>query len=226
MKSLSRIVFFCVVGVAYLSKSLSAAPPAKGEEKVTQLDGSEHIGKVEVVDDYTIRISSDSGILNIPIALLGEKDFQKYGFQNGKDRSSDGRLWYERKQALEKERQGESEDADSLSEAKPKSSQNKNEIEISLSQIQAFQPVIELYEQTLASSKKSEEPASTRRMEPPQETPSHTASRKQERLMFPAAPGSPFSSGMATPLQPAVSAGASAVQSATDVPGLSVAPGN
>ncbi|MGB7837243.1 MAG: hypothetical protein WBL40_03955, partial [Terrimicrobiaceae bacterium] len=55
-------------------------------------------GFVEVTDDYTIRITNDSGITRLPITQLGDADFQKYGFQ--KDRGKDGRFWYERKEAL------------------------------------------------------------------------------------------------------------------------------
>ena len=67
---------------------------AKKTEKnaVSKLDGTKLFGFIEVTDDYTIRISNDSGITRLPIAQLGDADFQKYGFQ--KDRSKDGRFWY------------------------------------------------------------------------------------------------------------------------------------
>ena len=75
----------------------SAAKPQKSE--VTKLDGTKYFGFVEVTDDYTIRVTNDSGIMRLPIAQLGDNDFQKYGFQ--KDRGKDGRFWYERKEALQ-----------------------------------------------------------------------------------------------------------------------------
>ncbi|MET0252940.1 MAG: hypothetical protein ABW214_02795, partial [Terrimicrobiaceae bacterium] len=66
---------------------------AKAEKStVKKLDGTRLFGFVEVTDDYTIRITNDSGITRLPITQLGDADFQKYGFQ--KDRSKDGRLWY------------------------------------------------------------------------------------------------------------------------------------
>ncbi|MGB8466018.1 MAG: hypothetical protein WCE49_13790, partial [Terrimicrobiaceae bacterium] len=89
---------------AQTDNSTTAAKPADTSAKpqksgVTKLDGTKLFGVVEVTDDYTIRISSDSGITRLPLAQLGDADFQKYGFQ--KDRSKDGRFWHERKEALE-----------------------------------------------------------------------------------------------------------------------------
>ena len=76
------------------------AEPTKPEKtSVTTLKGTKFFGIVEVTDDYTIRVSNDSGITRLPIAQLGDADFKKYG--SNKDRSKDGRLWYERKEALE-----------------------------------------------------------------------------------------------------------------------------
>ena len=72
---------------------------AKTEKRtVKQLDGTKQFGFVEITDDYTIRVSNDSGIIRLPIAELGDADFRKYGFK--KDRSKDGRFWYEWKEAL------------------------------------------------------------------------------------------------------------------------------
>ncbi len=61
-------------------------------------------GFVEITDDYTIRMTNDSGIARLPIAQLSEADFQKYGFR--KNRSKDGRFWYERKEALKSSQEG------------------------------------------------------------------------------------------------------------------------
>lgn len=114
-------------------------------QEVTKLDGKKLFGIVEITDDYTIRISSDTGLQKIPIALLSQEDFEKYA--KTKDRSQDGRLWSERKDALE----------DNKSQNKEKSA----DIEIRLGEISAFQPAIDAYEKTLADKKKpSENPGS------------------------------------------------------------------
>ena len=111
---------------------------------VTKLDGTKLTGFVEVTDDYTLRITNDSGITRVPIAQLGDSSFARYGFR--KDRTKDGRFWYERKEALK------------FSEEKPKSkadakSGEKSTVETRLEAISAFQPVITSYERTLASMK-------------------------------------------------------------------------
>jgi len=124
--------------------------PSKPQKSgVTKLDGTKLFGVVEITDDYTIRIASDSGITRLPLAQLGDADFQKYGFQ--KDRSKDGRFWHERKEALESSK----EDPESKKNA---SSEGKAPVEIRLSEISAFQPFIAAYEKTL-SAKKSEKKA-------------------------------------------------------------------
>ena len=92
------------------------------------------------------------GIIRLPIAQLGDNDFQKYGFQ--KDRAKDGRFWYERKEALK------SSEEDQESETPPEESRlcrdknlSKPPVEIRLSEISAFQPLIAAYEKTLASKR-------------------------------------------------------------------------
>ena len=167
----------------------NAATPQK--QAVTKLDGTKYFGFVEVTDDYTIRISNDAGITRLPIAELGDADFQKYGFQ--KDRSKDGRFWYERKEALK-------DSTESTQPAPTNASEDpKAPIEIRLSEISALQPLISAYEKTLAP-KKSEQPT----------TPSEPEMRPDSsdepfRPMF-SEPGlggplpQPFSSG-APPLQ-------------------------
>ena len=72
--------------------------PKAAKNTVTTLDGTKRSGFIKVMDDYTIRITNDSGITRLPIAQLGESDFQEYGFR--KSRATDGRFWYERKEAL------------------------------------------------------------------------------------------------------------------------------
>ncbi len=129
MKTAPAIRFFSAVLLAVGLSVQAAAEPAPENGQVTKLDGTKMFGLIEVTDDYTLKISSDSGIQKIPLALLGEKDFRKYGF--GKDRSKDGRFWSERKDALESEKT---------------SSQNSGDIEIRLAELTLFQPVIAAYE--------------------------------------------------------------------------------
>jgi hypothetical protein len=99
MKTLINLRLIPVVLLAACSSLNAAETPDAKKTQVTKIDGSKVFGLVEITDDYTIKISSDSGIQKIPLALLGEKDFRKYGFS--KDRSKDGRFWSERKDALE-----------------------------------------------------------------------------------------------------------------------------
>lgn len=110
-------------------------------QEVTKLNGQKILGIVEVTDDYTIRISNDTGLQKIPIALLSQTDFDK--FTKTKDRSQDGRLWSERKDALE--------------ESKSQNKEKSGDIEIRLGEIAAFQPLIDAYEKSLADKKKSSE---------------------------------------------------------------------
>jgi hypothetical protein len=131
----------------------SATKARKGAVK--KLDGTKFFGLVEITDAYTIRITNDSGIARLPIAQLSDADFQKYGFE--KDRSRDGRFWYERKEALK----SFEEDPKPQTDAK---SEQKSVAEIRLAEISAFQPFIAAYEKTLGSerptvaSKPSEKP--------------------------------------------------------------------
>jgi hypothetical protein len=190
---------------------------AKAEKNtVKKLDGTKLFGFVEVTDDYTIRITNDSGITRLPIAQLSDADFQKYGFQ--KDRAKDGRFWYERKEALK------SSEEDPKSDGDPKSGE-KAPVEIRLTEISAFQPFIAAYEQTLAS-KNSEKSTATSK---PEEKPD--ASDLPFRPMF-SEPGLrgplPQSfSGLGSsaiqpisPIQPAVPGAGQVIQSAPGAPGL------
>ena len=142
----------CAIGIcsslqSQTDTSFSGAKQSKSAAKarpgvVKKLDGTKLFGFVEITDDYTIRITNDSGIARFPIAQLSEADFQKYGFR--KNRSQDGRFWYERKEALK------------TSEENPKSQNNatsgrKSVAEIRVAEITAFQPFIAAYEKTLAS---------------------------------------------------------------------------
>jgi hypothetical protein len=184
------------VGTAQETAPEPAASPAR-PEKVTKLDGTSLFGLVILTDDYTLKVSNDSGILNIPLALLGEKDFQKYSGK--KDRQNDGRLWSERQDALEKEK----------SEKPEKSAV----IEVHLREIAVFQPVISAYEMTLAS-KASPSPAKEGR----QTSEKEGASSDVKLFSGPnALPVVPFSGQGSSFARPAVSAGASVIQSATSL---------
>lgn len=126
---------------------------------VKKVDGTKLFGFVEITDDYTIRITSDSGIIRLPIAELSDADFRKYGFR--KDRSKDGRFRYERKEALKDSKK----DPKSEKEASGK----KSIAEIRLAEISAFQPFIAAYEKTLAPNlrapkKRAQQASQSRRL--------------------------------------------------------------
>ena len=128
----------------------------KGQKEHGEKDRRNKLfGFVEITDDYTIRITSDSGIIRLPIAQLGDADFQKYGFQ--KDRSKDGRFWHERREALKDSK----EDPKSEKEA----SGEKSIAEIRLAEISVFQPFIAAYEKTLAPPKSTEKASTTSKPE-------------------------------------------------------------
>jgi hypothetical protein len=202
----------------------TAAKPQKSE--VTKLDGTRYFGFVEVTDDYTIRITNDAGITRVPIAQLGDTDFQKYGFQ--KDRGNDGRFWYERQEALSSTQTDPdaTETDPNSAETNPDANENsrspsKTIAEIRLAEISAFQPLIAAYEKTLAS-KDSKKTAPTSK---PKDEPD--ASDLPFRPLF-SEPGlggplpQPFSLGSSpvSGLQPSVPSGSGIIQSATGAAGL------
>jgi hypothetical protein len=186
-----------------MDTSVSGAKQSKIAAKarpgvVKKLDGTKLFGFVQITDDYTIRITNDSGIARLPIAQLSEADFQKYGFQ--KNRSKDGRFWYERKEALKS------------SEENPKPQKNatsaeRSLTEIRLAEITAFQPFIAAYEKTLAPKSESS-------------TARNSAGEESETSDVPFRPM--FSEpGLGGPLpQPWPSLGRSAIQSAPGASGL------
>ena len=191
------------LGAPLYSQTDETAKPLKPEKtSVTKLDGTKLFGLVEITDDYTIRISNDSGITRLPIAQLGDADFQKYGLN--KDRSKDGRLWYERKEALE----GSQKDGQSDQNSK---SQGTSAVEIRLGEIAAFQPIIAAYEKTLGSKKSDKAAAAA----------SKTPGNKSETSDTPFIPmfsqpgmagglAEPFTGFGSSALQPITGAGASA----------------
>jgi hypothetical protein len=195
--------------------------PLKPEKtSVTKLDGTKLFGIVEITDDYTIRISNDSGITRLPIAQLGDADFKKYGLN--KDRSKDGRLWYERKEALEEsQKEGEA--------SKDSKSDGTSPIEIRLGQIAAFQPVIAAYEKTLGS-KKAEKPAVASKDSGEKKESSDTSFTPM--FSQPGMAGSlaqPFTGLGSSALQPVSGAASSAtgvIQSATGAATLPTGPSN
>ena len=196
---------------------------AKTEKNsVTKLDGTRLFGFIEVTDDYTIRIANDSGITRLPITQLGDADFQKYGFQ--KDRSKDGRFWYERKEALE----SSEEDQKSAEDPKPAGDQKSGErspVEIRLGEISAFQPFIAAYEKTLASKSREESIAPSK----PEEKSDKSDTPFGPMFSEPGLGGplpqplSGLGSSVIEPvsaIQPAVPVGGQIIQSATGASGL------
>lgn len=186
-------------------ETTGAAEPAK----VTKLDGTSFFGVVEVTDDYTVRVKSDTGIQKIPLALLGESDFKKYGF--AKDRSQDGKFWSERQEALESEKDRE-----------PAKGKTDGEAwEIRLAELAPFQPLIDAYEKSIADKKSG--------TAPDKETPKDTASQTPFRSLFsqPGVPGSvpqPYTGLGSSAVQPATSMGAGAVNSVSGATGLPALP--
>lgn len=192
------------------------APEAPKKEKVTKMNGQSFFGIVTLTDDYTLKVSSDSGIMKIPLALLGESDFKKFGLQ--KDRSQDGRLWSERKDALEDQKK---EDEEGGKQKKSASSSDSSAIEIQLGEIAVFQPLISAYEMTQAGNKKSDGD----KAEATDKDDKTQGSDEPGRKLF-SGPGNignmlPFSGPGSSFAQPVMSAGGSAVQAASGlVPGL------
>jgi hypothetical protein len=133
----------CLLGIAAISLTGWSQEQKTGE--VTKLNGQKSFGVIEITDDYTIRVTSDTGLQKIPIAMLGESDFRKLGFNQ--DRSKDGRFWSERQDALETEKN---------SDAKPGAPKKDNAaLELRLAEVAAFQPLIDAYEKSVADQKSS-----------------------------------------------------------------------
>jgi hypothetical protein len=202
----------------YGQTSTGGQPVKPEKTSVTTLKGTKFFGIVEVTDDYTIRVSNDSGITRLPIAQLGDADFKKYGMN--KDRSKDGRLWYERKEALEDTQ------TDKQS-AKDSKSNGSSLVEIRLGEIAAFQPVIAAYEKTLGS-KKSEKSAEGSKN--PDEKASASDTSVTPMFSQPGMAGSltePFTGLGTSALQPisgAASGATGVIQSATGAASLPAAP--
>jgi hypothetical protein len=197
----------------------SGGQPAKPEKtSVTTLNGTKFFGIVEVTDDYTVRVSNDSGITRLPIAQLGDTDFKKYGLN--KDRSKDGRLWYERKEALEDSQ------TDKQS-AKDSKSHGNSLAEIRLGEIAAFQPVIAAYEKTLGSKKADKSAAGSTN---PDEKASGSDTPFTPMFSQPGMAGSlaePFTGLGTSALQPisgAASGASGVIQSATGAASLPTSP--
>lgn len=108
----------------------------KKPHTIMLLDGSVLFGKVELTDDYTLKVSSDSGIQKIALSMLGESDFKKYGF--GKDRSQDGRFWSDRQDAVSDQQRKDGSKSDK--------SKDDGMLEISLAELVPFQSLISSYQ--------------------------------------------------------------------------------
>ena len=202
----------------YAQTDDAAKSPKPEKTSVKTLNGTNFFGIVEVTDDYTIRVSNDSGITRLPIAQLGDADFKKYGLN--KDRSKDGRLWYERKEALEDSK------ADNRS-AKDSKSNGSSLVEIRLGEIAAFQPVIAAYEKTLGSKKSEKSAAGSTN---PAEKTSGSDTPFTPMFSQPGMTGSlaePFTGLGSSALQPisgAASGATGVIQSATGAASLPTAP--
>lgn len=200
----------------------SPPPDATKPQEVKKLDGTKLFGLVEITDDYTIRVKSDSGIIKVPMALLGEKDFKKYGFQT--DRSKDGRFWYERKEALESADQNEAPGQPSPqgeSQKEEKGSDSGTLMELRLGELAPFQPLIAAYEKSLGEKKK--EPAEGDAPGEANGAPSASGSPLPRLFSQPGigTPSVPFTGGLGdTLIQPAVSAGSTLLNSAPSVGGV------
>jgi hypothetical protein len=201
----------------YSQTDEATAPPKPGKSSVTKLDGTKLFGLVEVTDDYTIRISNDAGITRLPIAQLGDADFKKYGLN--KDRSKDGRLWHERKEAVEDSQKEEQSSKDSQSKG-------DSAVEIRLGQIAAFQPVITAYEKTLGT-KTSDKAAASKT---PDEKSSASSTSFTPMFSQPGMAGSltePFTGFGSSALQPvsgAASGATGVIQSTTGAASLPITP--
>ncbi len=187
-----------------------AANPKEGE--VTKLDGKKVFGMIEVTDDYTVRVSSDSGLQNIPLAMLSEKDFRKLGFS--KDRNNDGRFWSERKDALEGAQKDSAEN-----KADPKNDKSSS-FEISLKEIAPFQPLIDVYEKSLADKK----PADSENKEENggKDTSLTVGGNSPMKQLFthPGMGNSPFSKSIVPAVTEPISAAGSLVAPAVPAPSL------
>ncbi len=140
-------VSFAVAQTPNVPNDSETPDTPKKKEKVTKMDGTSFFGIVTLTDDYTLKISNDTGIMKVPLALLGVKDFDKY--TSGKDRSKDGKLWSERKEALEDQKEENSKEESKDGSKKKSSGDDNSAIEIQLGEIAVFQPVISVYESTL-----------------------------------------------------------------------------
>jgi hypothetical protein len=214
--TLAGVVAICIPLYAQTDAGAKSSHPQK--TSVTTLNGTKFFGIVEVTDDYTIRIANDSGVTRLPIAQLGDADFKKYGLN--KDRSKDGRLWYERKGALE----GSQADDQSAKDSKSK---GNSLVEIRLGEIAAFQPVIAAYEKTLGS-KKSEKstagPVNPNEKASGSDTPFTPMFSQPGMARSLAEPFTGLGSSALQPISGATSGATGVIQSATGAASLPTAP--
>lgn len=197
----------CLLGIAAISLTGWSQEQKTGE--VTKLNGQKSIGLIEITDDYTIRVTSDTGLQKIPLAMLSESDFRKFGFSQ--DRSKDGRFWSERQDALEAEKN---------SDAQPGAPKKDNAaLELRLAEVAAFQPLIDAYEKTVADQKSSTP-------QKPDGNNSATSTTPMNNLFGQSGMGkTPFSGGFgATATQPVSSATSAAASLVTPALPTSSAP--
>lgn len=193
----------CLLGIVALSLTGWSQDQKPGE--VTKLNGQKSFGLIEITDDYTIRVTSDTGLQKIPIAMLSESDFRKFGFT--RDRGKDGRFWSERQDALEAEKKD--------GEAQPgEKKKDHAALEVRLAEIAAFQPFIDAYEKTVAD-KKSSTPENKATDKAP--TSTTAGSSPMNKIFSQSGMGSaPFTGGFtSSATQPVTSAGAAAASIVT-----------
>lgn len=196
----------CLLGIMAFSLAGWSQDQKPGE--VTKLNGQKCFGLIEITDDYTIRVTSDTGLQKIPIAMLSESDFRKFGFHQ--DRSKDGRFWSERQDALESEKKD--------GEGQPGTAKKDNAaLELHLKEIAVFQPFIDAYEKTLTDKKSanSELPATDKASNG---TTSASSSPMNKLFSQSGMGNTPFSGGFtSSATQPVTSAGAAAASVVTPV---------
>lgn len=189
-------LFLLLAGSAFAVMRAQNTPSAPKEGTVTQLDGTKFFGLIEVTDDYTVRVSTDTGIQKLPIASLDQADFLSYSGQN--DRSQDGRLWSERQDSLEEASQ-ENKD--------PKKSA---EFEIRLAELAPFQPVIAAYEKLAPPKEEKTAEGTNQKSTSPSSTLQMFSGPGSLQV-----PSAPFGQGLGQEaLAPATSVGAGAAEAA------------
>lgn len=139
--------FLAVLMAGGMASAQQPSEPEKGKsaQSVTTEDGKKYFGIITIKDDYTIRIESDSGIANVPIAALQGDTWKKYSKDD--ERKDDGRFWSERKEVLV---------------LKWEKNGGQGSLEQALEVIEPYLPAIKTFEQT----KKTDDQAAAAKPKP------------------------------------------------------------